>query len=153
MLNTQVVLQRVRKLAAFQNMNESDFRAAYFGQEFTPPAGGVPTAYRPRQFPNGAIIIGISASAYVPGGDAAAQSARNRQLFSIDFAYNGGEALVIDGPMSADALLGGGDSDNFPVKELIMAPNQSLSCRVANLTTGPLTVDVCYTCLVYRFAG
>jgi hypothetical protein len=34
-----------------------------------------------------------------------------------------------------------------------MAQNQTLSCRVANLTTDPLTVDVVYSCLVYRFAG
>jgi hypothetical protein len=154
MINAAQAFQRIRKLKAFSKMQPTDFRAAYYAQTFTPASGGTPTANQLQQFPGGAIILGITASAYVPGVAAnGGQSARNRQLFSIDFSYSNNEALVIGGPVNADALLGGGDADVFPATELIMAPNQSINCRVANLTTGSLVVHVVYHCLVYRFAS
>lgn len=152
MLNASQVYQRVRKLAAFAQMAESDFRGAYYGQTFT-PAAGVLTPMVARPFPSGAIILGIGASAHVPGVAATGQSGRNRQLFRINFAFTGGEALVIDGPVMADALLGGGDSDIFPARELVVVPTQIINCQVQNLTTGALTVDVVYHCLVYRSVG
>jgi hypothetical protein len=34
-----------------------------------------------------------------------------------------------------------------------VAPNQLINCRVANITTGLLTVQIAYHCLVYRFAS
>lgn len=154
MINAAQAFQRLRKLKAFAKMQPTDFRSALYVQTFTPAAGGQVSANQLQQFPGGAIILGITASAYVPGAAAAdGQSPRNRQLFSIDFSYSNNEALVIGGPALADALLGGGDADVFPPTELVMAPNQSINCRVANLTTGSLTVHVVYHCLVYRFAS
>jgi len=153
MLNASQVFQRVRKLAAFKDMQESDFAGKYYGQTFTPAANNVVTPFVGRPFPSGAIILGITASAFVPGVAATAQGGRNRQLFRIDFAYQGGEGLVLDGPVMADALLGGGETDIFPARELIVVPNQLINCRVANITTGLLTVDVVYHCLVYRAVG
>jgi hypothetical protein len=152
MLNSQQVFNRVRKLAAFRDMNESDFREAVYCQTFTPAAGAT-TAFTPRPFPNGAIILGITASAYVPGVGPTFQTAKNRQLFKLDFSYTGGEAIVIDGPVLADALLGGGDENHFPSKELVISPGQQINCRVQNITDGALTVEVVYHCLVYRFAA
>jgi hypothetical protein len=152
MINASQALQRIKRLAAFKKMEPTDFRTALFGQVFTPAAGGAPTANQPQQFPGGAIVLGITASAFVPGVAATAQGNRNRQLFAIDFAYTNNEALLIGGPLVADAVLGGGDADVFPATELVMAPNQSINCRVANLTTGALTVHVVYHTLVYRFA-
>jgi hypothetical protein len=153
MLNAQQVFNRVRKYKAFSQMKESDFRPLVYTQTFTPASGGTPTAMLGQKFPGGAIILGIGASAYVPAGAASAQAGRNRQLFLIDFQYTGGEALVVDGPVMADALLGGGDANIFPLRELVIAPNQQINCRVANITSGSLTVHVAYHCLVYRFAS
>ncbi len=154
MLNATQVWHRLKTLDAFKQMRESDFRPLVYVQTFTPASGGTPTANTPQVFPGGAIILGITASAYVPGVAAASgQSQRNRQLFEIDFAYSNNEGLVIAGPAMADALLGGGENDVFPATELIMAPNQSINCRVSNLTTDSLTVHVVYHCLVYRFAS
>lgn len=153
MINATQALQRLKRLAAFRDMEPTDFRSALYGQIFTPAAGGTPTANQLQQFPGGAIILGITASAFVPGVGPTGQGGRNRQLFSIDFAYSNNEALLIGGPLLADAVLGGGDADVFPPTELVMAPNQSLNCRVANLTTGSLTVHVVYHTLVYRFAS
>jgi hypothetical protein len=153
MLNLQVVFGRLKKIKAFAGLKEEDYRLAVYGQEFTPPAGGAPTAYRPRQFPTGGVILGITASAYQPDLPASSQGTKNRQLFALDFSYSGGEALVIDGPIQADALLGSGEDCVFPAKELIISPTSQISCRAANLTTSALVVNVAYHCLVFRFAG
>ncbi len=153
MLNAQQVFNRVKKYKAFASMKESDFRPLVYTQIHTPASGGTPTAFVGQKFPGGAIILGITASAYVPTAAATGQGNRNRQLFLIDFQYTGGEALVVDGPVMADALLGGGENDVFPLRELVIAPNQQINCRVANITTGSLTVHVAYHCLVYRFAS
>lgn len=152
MINASQALQRIKRLAAFRKMEPTDFRTAIYGQKFT-PAAGVLTANQLQQFPGGAIILGITAGAFVPSAAANGQSGRNRQLFAIDFAYSNNEALVIGGPLLADSLLGGGESDIFPATELVMAPNQSINCRVQNLTTGALEVHVAYHTLVYRFAS
>jgi hypothetical protein len=153
MINAQQAFHRVKALEAFRHMNESDFRALTYNQIFTPAAGGVPTAITPQPFPGGAIILGITASAYVPGAVATGQGGRNRQLFLIDFAFSNNEAIVVGGPVIADALLGGGESDIFPSKEMVLNPNQSIGCRTANITTGSLIVHVVYHALIYRFAS
>lgn len=153
MINASQAIQRIRKLDAFKRMKDTDFRSLIFAQTFTPAAGGEPSASTPQSFPGGAIVLGITASAYVPAVAATAQSNRNRQLFAIDFAFSNQEAIVIGGPVIADALLGGGEQNIYPSAEMILAPNQSIGCRVANLTTGALTVHVVYHCLVYRFAS
>jgi hypothetical protein len=150
MINASQAFHRLRTLEAFKRMKETDFRPLTFVQTFTPATGGAPTASAPQSFPGGAIILGITASAFVPG--AAVAAGRNRQLFSIDFSFSNNEAIIVGGPVVADALLGGGEQDVFTTKEMIMAPNQSVGARVANLTAGALTVHVCYHCLVYRFA-
>jgi len=153
MLNFLQVFSRLKKLPAYQNKKESDYSSQVFVQRFFPAAGGAPTAFDARPFPIGAIVLGITASAFVPGAAATGQSERNRQLFAIDFAYQGGDAIVLDGPVQADALLGGGEENIFPAKEMIIKATQSLQCRVANLTTGALTVDVAYHCVVDRSAA
>jgi hypothetical protein len=154
MISAQVAMAYLKKwVPGYENLKESDYREADFGQKFTPPAGGELTSYQPRPFPNAAIILGITASAYVPNVAASGNSGRNRQLFLIDFAHQGGEALVIDGPILADALMGGGDNDHFPNKVLVVEKGQVINCRTANITTGDLVVHVAYHCLVYRFAG
>lgn len=151
MLNAREVFARVKRLKAFAGMEESDFRALYYKQEFTPAAGGAPTVAQWQPFPNGGIVLGITASAFVP--NAAPAAGRQRHLFQIDFNYTGNEALIVNGPVCADALMGGGDSDLFPLRELILAPSQQIMCRTANNTNGPLTVHVVYHTLVYRLAA
>jgi hypothetical protein len=148
MLNIREVLARVLKMEAYRNMHESDFRQGVFGQNFTPAAGSVaPT--QPRTFPGGAIVYGITAGAYVPAS--AIGTGRNRQAFRVTLAYSSGEGIVMDGPILADALLGGGDADIFPAKELVLLPNQQINCTIENVTSGLLTVDVAYHALIYRF--
>ncbi|MEO7827205.1 MAG: hypothetical protein ABIR60_08700 [Allosphingosinicella sp.] len=153
MLNATQVWHRLKTLKAFKSMTESDFRPIVYGQTFTPAAGGAATASQAVLFPGGAIILGITASGFVPTAAIGGQSAANRQVFGIDFSFSNNEAIVVSGPLSADALLGGGDNTIFPLRELIIAPNQQIGTRVANYTTGALTVHVCFHCLIYRFAS
>lgn len=152
MLNASQVWNRIRKLPAFAQMRESDFRPLTYVQTFT-PAAGTTTGSTAQSFPGGAIILGISAGAYVPTVAAGGQGGRNRQLFVIDFNYSNNEALTPGGPVLADVLMGGGDADQYPSRELILAPNQTINCRVGNITTGALTIHVAYHCLVYRYAS
>jgi hypothetical protein len=152
MLNASQVWTRLKALPAFKTMSEADFRPIVYIQTFTPPAGGIPTSNNPQTFPGGAVILGITGSAFVPGVGPAGQAGRNRQLFQVDFAFSNNEAITPGGPILADALFGGGESDIFPSREYIVAPNQLINCRVANITTGLLTVQIAYHCLVYRFA-
>lgn len=153
MITATQAWQRLKTLAAFKTMKESDFRPIVYTQTFTPASGGAATASQAQLFPGGAIILGITASAFVPTAAIGGQSNRNRQVFGIDFSFSNNEAIVVGGPISADALLGGGDSSIFPSRELIIAPNQQVGTRVANYTTGSLTVHVCFHCLIYRFAS
>lgn len=156
MINAQQAIIRCKKLPEFKGMKEEDYRSAVYVQTFTPGVDGEITGFQPRQFPNGAIVLMIAASASVDpgeGGGADAQASNNRHLFKIDFAYTGGEAIVIDGPVLADALMGGGDLSHFPAKELVIKENQNLNCRVQNVSGQEITVDVAYHCLVYRYAS
>jgi len=156
MINAQQAINRLKKSKEHKDLREEDYRAAVYVQTFTPGVDGEITGFQPRQFPNGAIILMIAASASVDpgeGGGADAQAGNNRNLFKIDFSYTGGEALVIDGPVLADALMGGGDLSHFPAKELVIKENQNLNCRVQNMAAQEMTVDVAYHCLVYRYAS
>ena len=148
MLNIREVLGRVLKMEAYRHMHESDFRQGVFGLTFTPGAGAAAAAQN-RDFPGGSIVYGITAGAFVP--NAALGTGRNRQGFQINLSYGGGEAIIMDGPLLADAVLGGGDADIFPAKELVLLPNQKIVCTVNNVTSGALTVDVAFHALIYRF--
>ena len=150
MLNPTQVLQRLKLRPAWKGKTEIDFRILVYAQIFNPPAGAAPTANSAMMFPDGAAVLGITASAFVPTVAATGQGSRNRQLFLIDFAFVNNDAIVVGGPIMADALLGGGESDIFPAQEIVVGPSQQINCRVANLTTGALTVHVAYHCLVPR---
>lgn len=154
MLSAQQVWERVKKLSAFSKLSEFDFRPVYYIQKFQPPAAvgvvSTPTGYAAQDFPNGAIIIGITANSYIPGQVGTGQGAKNRQLFGIDFQFSNTDAIVVGGPTLAEILLGGGEADIFPAREIIISPGNKINCRVENYTTAALNVHVCYHALTYR---
>jgi hypothetical protein len=156
MLNVSQVWSRVRKLPDFKGVKESDLRHSVYDQIFTPPDDQTITAFSPRVFPVGGIVIGINASATIPGVSAAGQCANNRQAFALDFQYTGGEALTVDGPICADALMGSGEMSQYPAKELILPTNQQIKCRAQNLigASAPgMLIHVAYHLLTWRYAG
>lgn len=151
MLTLQQVWQRLRLQDAFKGMSENDFREAIFVQKFANIAAQQVTAVAPQSFPGGAVILGITATGFKGNVALTAQGGNNRQCFGLGFAYTTNEALVINGPVAADALLGGGDSNIFPSKEILMSANQALQVVAENYTSDLLTVHIAYHCLVYRF--
>lgn len=154
MIGVQSAFSRLRKLKAFAQMSENDFRAINYCQIFASLASGATSQATGQNFPAGAIVLGITASAFVPSVAAATgQSNRNRQLFGLNFSYTNNESLTPGGPISADALLGGGDDTLFPCKELVIAPNQQITAQAQNFSTSVLSVHIVYHCLVYRYGG
>jgi hypothetical protein len=154
MISIERAWPRVRELPQFKNFRLSDFRTLTFGQQM--PVGVAPAAVGPttQNFPGGAIILGVSASA-VPGplAPAAADAFLYRKTFGITFGYTNGESLTPGGPIMADALMGGGDGTVWPTKEIVVAPNQGIQATVANFCTTALLVHIAYHCLVWRSAS
>jgi hypothetical protein len=131
----------------------TDFRPLHYTQSFVNIAAGTTSAATQQNFPGGAFVLGISASAALPViikpdqyyADGAAApldstidrlkttTAGNRDLFALDFQYTNDEQLVPGGPAMADALLGSGRGTEFPARELIVDPSQGILARVQNL--------------------
>jgi hypothetical protein len=154
MISARAALQELKRLEAFARYTDQDFRPMVYVQKFAGVAAGATSAATQQQFSNGAIILGVTANCYVAGAAAATgQSANNRQLFGLGFAFSTGDAIVPGGPVQADILLGSGEDTIFPSRAIPIAPNQSLTATVENLTSSILTVHIAYHCLVYRFAA
>lgn len=156
----------VRWEAAFRRAQESnhpltvgkkqaDFTALHYVQPFTGIAMGTITGAQLQNFPAGAFILGISASAAFPRIVKAAQywndsaeepldftfdrqptaTPGNMDLFSLDFSYTQNQQITPNGPAIASALLGTGAVSEFPSRELIIDPSQGILCRVGSLVS------------------
>lgn len=152
MTSVQQAWRRLRELAAFRNMKESDFRPIVYCQIFNLVQSGATTPNTPANFPGGAIILGITAAGFLGEVGVADQGNNNRQSFGLAFSYTNAEALTPGGPISADALLGSGADTNFPARELLIPPNQMIQAQVKNFSNAALSVHVCYHALLYRYA-
>lgn len=145
------------------------FRYLAYSQQFVGVAGsgtagvfGTQSGPLTQNFPSGAVILGISASAYeAQQAHAAADYAPSfspgrRDLFGISFQYTNDEQITPNGLTMAEALLGSGSENIFPAKELLIPPSQAILCAVAALvpsTLPNLTINVVYHCMVPRSAG
>jgi hypothetical protein len=148
MLNPSQAWARCKTLAQFKGKKLSDFRPMVYTQNValaaTSQAGPTPV-----QFPGGAIILGICASAIASTPAAIGAPGRVRSGIQLSMAYTNGEN-VVPTLTNVDALMGGGDGTQFPARELIVMPNQNLNLTLNNLTTTALSVDVAFHCLVPR---
>lgn len=153
MVTIQAAWARLRKMRAFAKMREIDFRPITYFQLFAAITGQATTAATAQNFPGGAVILGIAASGFLNNVGIASQGNRNRQSFGLNFSYTNNETLTPGGPGSADALLGGGEANIFPPRELIVSPNQAITCAVQNFTNAAMTVHVAYHCLIYKYAS
>jgi hypothetical protein len=151
MISIERAWPRVRELPQFKTFRLSDFRTLTFGQPFT--VGNAATVGPTTQnFPGGAIILGISATA-TPSAAGASDAFLYRKGFGLTFGYTNGESLTPGGPINADALMGGGDGTVWPTKEIVVAPNQGINCTVVNNLSTSLLVQIAYHCLVWRSAS
>lgn len=110
-------------------------------------------------FPSGAIILGITASAFqaqtIVGtfNYSPSNSEGRRDMFGISIQYTGDEQITPNGLVAADALLGSGIDTIFPGKEIMMPPSQGLSIAVASMAVLPtLSISVAFHAMVPRAA-
>ncbi len=151
MISIERAWPRVRELPQFRNFHLSDFRTLTFGQQFT--VGNAATVGPTTQnFPGGAIILGIAASA-TPSAAGGGDAFLYRKSFGVTFGYTNGESLTPGGPIAADSLMGGGDGTIWPTKEIVVAPNQGIQATVQNFLTTSILVQIAYHCLVWRSAS
>lgn len=182
MIRWREAFERCKESREFQSyfskgrqLKMSDFRYIGYVQTFTSvtagslTGGAAPsTAITPgtvsgpalQTFPNGAIILGITASAAQPQTTtssfqyAPSASPGKRDLFGLNFQYTGDEIITPGGPVLADALLGSGEDTIFPAREIIVAPSQGILASAQSFTINPpLVVHVVYHSMVPKTAG
>jgi len=178
MIKWREAYERLRPTAAFKayynNLGATDFRYIVFSNPalsispLTPSAaaaGGAPgVAVGPlqQQFPSGAIILGVTASAYQAQQEAGAAnyapsaSDGRRDLFALAFQYTSDEQLTANGLTVAECLLGGGIDTIFPARELLIPPSQSILITAASLVAAGgqnLFVNCGFHCMVPRMAA
>ena len=157
------------------NRKMSDFRYIGYVQQFQTVAAGTltggatpSTAITPgalqgpaqQNFPQGAIVLGITAACAQPQTTTSAfqyapsMSPGRRDLFALNFQYSGDEVITPGGPVLAEALLGSGEDTIFPAREIIVPPSQSILCAVQSYTIAPpMVVHVVYHSMVLRVAN
>lgn len=152
MISPDAAWRRLSNYPMFRGMKLSDFRPIAFGQLFQPTSLQTLGPIR-RDFPGGAVVLGITGGAIENGAAFANDSTNNRTAFAAEFAYTNDEVISPGGPIMAEALIGGADSCQFPPREIVVAPTQGINTRIQNLTTTTLDVHLAYHCLVWRFAS
>lgn len=158
-----------------RKVKASDFRYIAYCQQFnqvtaatvtggatpsTPITPGAAIGPALQTFPQGAIVLGITASAVQPQTTTSAfqyapsASPGRRDLFALAFQYTGDEVITPGGPVLADALLGSGTDTIFPGREIVVPPSQGLLCTVQAYAIAPqMNVHVVYHCAVLRVAN
>lgn len=145
-----------------------NFRYIAYTQQLGPcagvasPVGGFGAIAGPSQqnFPAGAVILGISATAFQEQTTTTSYqyapwaAPGRRDLFGLSFSYTNDEVITPGGPILANALLGDGDDTVFPGKELLIPPSQGLLATAAAFTVPPsLYVHIVYHAMVPRAVG
>jgi hypothetical protein len=109
-----------------------------------------------QNFPSGAVILGITASAWQNYEACSDATPGRRDRFALAFSYSGDEQITANGLTLADSLLGSGWETIFPGKELMIPPSQSILVSGASLVPTvqpPLTAHVTFHCMVPRSVG
>jgi hypothetical protein len=154
MVSVAAAWHRISRLQSFAGLREQDFRPIVYSQTFSNIAAGATSPGQNLSFSGGAVILGVTSQGFKPAVAVDGQSTNNRNLYALNFSFTTGESLTPNGPVLADALLGGGDDTIFPVKEILLAPTQSIVAACQNvMATDAITVHVLYHCLVYRFGA
>jgi hypothetical protein len=113
-----------------------------------------------QNFPAGAVILGISATAFQEQATTGSfqyapwAAPGRRDLFGLSFTYTNDEVITPNGPILANALLGDGDDTVFPGRELLVPPSQGLLATAASFTVAPsIYVHLVYHAMVPRAVG
>ena len=99
-------------------------------------------------FPNGAIILGITAAASV-AGQAGTQAIRNGlDLFSVNMSFQQNRTIVGQNKAIASSIFGTGQFDVFPAKEIVVPTQGQLIYGFTGLTSSTIEITVSHHCLV-----
>lgn len=137
----------------------SAFRAISYIQSFAVIGAGATSAATLQNFPQGAIILGVSVAGFMVQTVAGAfqyapwSSEGRRDMITVNLQYTGDENLTPGGPGIAEALMGSGLETIYPGRELVIAPSQGILATVGNLGLNPLRADVVYHAMVIRAAA
>ena len=182
MIQWRAAFERLREsqefreyFAAGRNIKMSDFRPIVYCQRFddvpaaTVTGGATPTSsFTPgapqgptlQNFPSGGIVLGITAAAAQPQTTTSAFTyapsftAGRRDQFALSFKYTNDEEITPGGPCLADALLGGGDENIFPIREIVIRPSQGLLATVESYQVDPpQNVHICYHTMIPKVAS
>lgn len=158
-----------------RSLQMADFRYIGYCQQFnnvtagsvtggatpsTPLTPGAQIGPALQLFPQGAIILGITAAGVQPQTTTSAftyapsASPGRRDLFALNFQYTGDEVITPGGPVLAEALLGSGEDTIFPGREIIVPPSQGILCAVQSYAVAPaMNVHIVYHSMVLRVAN
>jgi hypothetical protein len=136
-------------LDEYKGVSLEQLRFLVFGQTLVVSAAVGTVGPVANQFPEGAIILGITATSFTTT-PAANNAFLMRKGFALSFAFAGGDSITPGGPITAEALLGTGEQSIFPSKELIIRPAQSILATGQNLTSDNITIEIAYHSLVRR---
>jgi len=78
---------------------------------------------------------------------------RGLDMVAIEMEYANNERIISGGRVIASAVFGNGQYSEYPVKELVVPPNQTVLTTFENLATTPIFVTITFDCLVPRLAS
>ena len=152
MIRADEAFARLKRIPAYARVLPEHYRSMVHTQKFTSVAS-LGTQQAAQSFQGGAVVLGITAAVIIPGVAAATgQSARNRQLVGASFQFTNGDLITPGGPVQLDSLMGS-DGTHFPLREIVLAPNQSILATVENYSTTVLNVEISYHVMSFRFAS
>lgn len=153
MISAERAWSRLHQEPLFAGFKLSNFRFIVYNQAFNAVAAGATVGPTQIDFPGGAIILGITASANINAAGNT-NAFLMRHAFGLSFSYSGGEVITPGGPVNAEALLGDGSDTHFPAKELVVAPTQALLTTAVNYdNSAVLNINIAFHCLVWRYAS
>jgi hypothetical protein len=152
-INPSAAWERIKGLPMFARMKLSDFRPIVFPLVQTAVASLNSVGPLRRDFPGGAIILGVTGSAIQNGAAFAPGGTTGRQAFSATMAYTNDEQIVPSDLLMCESLLGTAAECEFPPREIVVAPTQGINVQLRNLTTTVIDIHLGFHCLVWRFAS
>lgn len=99
-------------------------------------------------FPNGAVILGITGGAQVEGQAATVSDRDGLDMFALSFDFQQNRSIVGQTRTIASSVFGTGKFNQFPPYELVIPTNGFLMYGFENLTTSTIDLFITHHCLV-----
>lgn len=150
LLNWDLVWRRVSRRPEFAGRKQDDYRFSAIGKQFALASGASGTAAV--DFPEGAIILGISAGLSINAAATAEIRGLNAARVGIDYAGSAG-SIITGGRMNAEALFGNQGQRMFPGREILVPRGNVLNVGVDNLSTSTIAFDLVFHSMIFVPGG